>query len=71
VDVTGTYLLSHAYARDEFRRHQRVAAHAINLGPVVPSRNSIARREVELKKRNKYGPLLAAAQEHLAGEAQV
>jgi hypothetical protein len=31
----------------------------------------IALREAESKKRNKYGQLLAVAQEHLAGEAQV
>jgi hypothetical protein len=35
------------------------------------SRIPIALRQAESKKRNKFGPLLVAAQEHLAGEARV
>jgi hypothetical protein len=70
-NVVGTNLISHAYVRHEFRRQQRVVAHVINPGPAAPSRIPIALREAESKKRNNYGPLLAAAQEHLAGEAQM
>jgi hypothetical protein len=68
VDVVGTNLISHAYARHEFRRQQRVAAHVIDPGPAAPSRILIALREAESKKRNKHGPLLAAAQEHLTAQ---
>jgi hypothetical protein len=69
VDVVGTNLISHAYARHEFHWQQRVTAHVINPGPAARNRIPIALREAESKKRNMYGPLLAAAQDHLAGKA--
>jgi hypothetical protein len=58
-------------AKGTFVQLQKVAAHAINPLAQAPSRIPRAFRVAESRKRRKFAPLLAAAQQHLSGEAQV
>jgi hypothetical protein len=71
VDITGTNLLAHSMAKGRFVQLQNVAAHGINPRAQAPSRNLRAFRVAESRKRRKFAQLLAAAQQHLTGEAQV